>query len=68
MRLARSTLADANESRDWRIFADFAHRLIATARGLYVREPMGVDLDESLYALDSTTIDQIGRASCRERV
>jgi Domain of unknown function (DUF4372)/Transposase DDE domain len=55
--VARSTLADANESRDWRIFADFAHRLIATARGLYVREPMGVDLDESLYALDSTTID-----------
>src|SRR5216683_2229249 len=54
---ARSTLADANESRDWRIFADFAHRLIATARGLYVRDPMGVDLDESLYALDSTTID-----------
>ena len=55
--VARSTLADANESRDWRIFADFAHRLIATARGLYVREPMGIDLDESLYALDSTTID-----------
>jgi transposase len=55
--VARSTLADANESRDWRIFADFAHRLIATARGLYVRESMGVDLDESLYALDSTTID-----------
>ena len=56
-KVARSTLADANESRDWRIFADFAHRLIATARGLYVRDPMGVDLDESLYALDSTTID-----------
>ena len=55
--VARSTLADANEARDWRIFADFAYRLIATARGLYVREPMGVDLDESLYALDSTTID-----------
>jgi transposase len=56
-RVARSTLADANESRDWRIFADFAQRLIATARKLYVREPLGVDLDESLYALDSTTID-----------
>ena len=56
-KVARSTLADANESRDWRIFADFAHRLIATARGLYAREAMGVDLDESLYALDSTTID-----------
>ena len=55
--VARSTLADANESRDWRIFADFAHRLITTARGLYVREPIGIDLDESLYALDSTTID-----------
>ena len=56
-KVARSTLADANESRDWRIFADFAHRLIATARGLYAREPMGVDLEQSLYALDSTTID-----------
>ena len=56
-KVARSTLADANESRDWRIFADFAQRLIATARKLYMREPMGVDLDESLYALDSTTID-----------
>ena len=56
-KVARSTLADANESRDSRIFADFAQRLIATARGLYVREPMGVDLEQSLYALDSTTID-----------
>jgi len=55
--VARSTLADANESRDWRIFADFAHRLIATARELYAHEPMGVELGESLYALDSTTID-----------
>jgi hypothetical protein len=55
--VARSTLADANESRDWRIFADFAHKLIATARGLYAQESMGVDLDQSLYALDSTTID-----------
>ncbi len=56
-RVARSTLADANESRDWRIFADFAHRLIDTARRLYASEPMGVDLNQSLYALDSTTID-----------
>ena len=56
-KVARSTLADANESRDWRIFADFAQRLIATARRLYAREPMGVDLEQSLYALDSTTID-----------
>jgi IS4 transposase len=55
--VARSTLADANESRDWRIFADFAQTLIATARGLYGSEPMGVDLEQSLYALDSTTID-----------
>ncbi len=55
--VARSTLADANESLDWRIYADFAYRLIATARRLYVQEPMGVDLNESLYALDSTTID-----------
>jgi hypothetical protein len=55
--VARSTLADANESRDWRIYAAFAQRLIATARRLYARDPMGVDLDQSLYALDSTTID-----------
>ncbi len=56
-KVARSTLADANESRDWRIFADFAQRLITTARRLYASEPIGVDLDQSLYALDSTTID-----------
>ena len=55
--LARSTLADANENRNWRIYADFAHTLIATARQLYAVEAMGVDLDSSLYALDSTTID-----------
>jgi Domain of unknown function (DUF4372)/Transposase DDE domain len=55
--VARSTLADANEPRDWRIYADFARTLIATARRLYARDPMGVDLDQSLYALDSTTID-----------
>ena len=56
-KVARSTLADANESRDWRIFADFAQVLIATARPLYAGDPIGVDLDASLYALDSTTID-----------
>jgi len=56
-RIARSTLADANEAHDWRIFADFAQLLIATARPLYAGDPMGVDLDASLYALDSTTID-----------
>ena len=55
--VARSTLADANESRDWRIYADFAQALIAIARPLYARDPMGVELNESLYALDSTTID-----------
>ena len=55
--VARSTLADANESRDWRIHADFAQVLIRIARPLYVRDPIGVDLDQSLYALDSTTID-----------
>jgi hypothetical protein len=56
-KVARSTLADANEARDWRIYADFAQMLIATARRLYAHEAMGVDLDESLYALDATTID-----------
>jgi hypothetical protein len=56
-KVARSTLADANESRDWRIYADFAQILIAIARPLYVHDPIGVDLDQSLYALDSTTID-----------
>jgi hypothetical protein len=56
-RIARSTLADANETHDWRIFADFAQHLIATARPLCVGDPISVDLDASLYALDSTTID-----------
>jgi hypothetical protein len=56
-KVARSTLADANESRDWRIYADFAQVLIAIARPLYTSDPIGVDLDQSLYALDSTTID-----------
>jgi uncharacterized protein DUF4372/DDE family transposase len=56
-KVARSTLADANESRDWRIFADCAHVLIRIARPLCAADPIGVDLDQSLYALDSTTID-----------
>jgi transposase len=56
-RIARSTLADANESHDWRVFADFAQHLIGLARPLHVDDPIGVDLDHSLYALDSTTID-----------
>src|ERR1700675_4437192 len=56
-KVARSTLADANESRDWRIYADFAQVLIAIARPLYTGDPIGIDLDASLYAFDSTTID-----------
>src|SRR6202049_670853 len=56
-KVARATLADANESHDWRIFADFAQGLIATARPLHACDLMGVDLHQSLYALDSTTID-----------
>jgi hypothetical protein len=54
---ARSTLADANEKRDWRIFADFAHVLIQQATTLYAGEPFGVELQAAAYALDSTTID-----------
>jgi transposase len=53
----RATLADANELRDWRIYAEFAQRLIAQARRLYVGESLAVDLTNSVYALDSTTID-----------
>ena len=56
-KVARSTLADANESRDWRIYADFAQVLIAIAANSMRRDPIGVDLDQSLYAFDSTTID-----------
>jgi hypothetical protein len=56
-RVARSTLADANDMHDWRIYADFAQVLIRIARPLYASDPIGVDLDQSLYALDSTTID-----------
>ncbi len=56
-RVSRSTLADANESHDWRIFADFAQILIARARLLYAHDPFGAELQMSAYALDSTTID-----------
>jgi len=56
-RVARSNLADANEAHDWRIFADFAQALIGIARPMYAHDPIGVDLDHTLYALDSTTID-----------
>jgi hypothetical protein len=55
--VAKSTLADANEARDWRIYAEFAQHLIGIARGLYIDEPFGVDLTNTVYALDSTTID-----------
>jgi hypothetical protein len=53
----KSTLADANDAHDWRIYADFAQVLIAQARPLYAAEPIGIELDRSLYALDSSTID-----------
>jgi len=55
--IARSTLAYANETRDWRIYADFAQVLIHTARKLYAKEDMAVELDNTVYALDSTTVD-----------
>jgi hypothetical protein len=55
--VAHSTLADANRSRDWRIYHDLAQSLIQRARRLYVNEPMGVELEQTVYALDSTTID-----------
>ena len=56
-RIARNTLAQANQNRDWRIYADFAQILIAHARKLYVKDPLGVDLEQTVYAFDSTTID-----------
>src|SRR5712691_9186642 len=56
-KVPRSTLADANETHDWRIFAAFAQYLIAIARPLHAEDPIGVELDHTLYALDSTTID-----------
>ena len=55
--VSRSALADANESRDWRIYAEFAHALIRTARRLYAQDSLSVDLAETVYALDATTID-----------
>ena len=56
-RVSRSTLADANRVHDWRIYADFAQILIRRARELYANEPLGVTLEQTAYALDSTTID-----------
>ncbi len=55
--MSRTTLAKANEQRDWRIYADFAQALIQIARPLYADEDLGLDLDNTIYALDSTTID-----------
>ena len=55
--VSRNTLANANATRDWRIYADFAQRLIGIARALYVDEPFGMDLKNTAYALDSTAID-----------
>ena len=56
-RVSRNTLANANQVRDWRIYADFAQRLIGQARRLYANEEFGVELDQTAYDLDSTTID-----------
>ena len=56
-KVSRSTLADANEAHDWRIYADFAQVLIHIARPMYASESLGFDLDTQSYALDSTTID-----------
>jgi len=56
-KVSRSTLADANEKRDWRIYADFAHVLIGIARELYASEDFGLQITQAAYALDSTTID-----------
>lgn len=56
-KVSRSTLAEANEMRDWHIYADFANHLISVARKLYQKEPMAVELQDTVYALDATTID-----------
>ena len=55
--IARNTLANANKTRDWRIYADLAQSLIKTARDLYINEDLGLDLDNTVYALDASTID-----------
>ena len=56
-RVSRSTLADANEKRDWRIYANFAQTLVHEARRLYIDEPLGLELEQTVYALDATTVD-----------
>ena len=68
--VARSALADANEKRDWRIYQDFATSLIQVARRLYAQDDFGVGLTNTVYALDSTTIDLCrsrGRSSAKPR-
>ena len=66
-KIARSTLADANESRNWRIYADFAQVLISTARELYLHDEFGVRLKQTVYALDSTLCSLRCRCPGRER-
>jgi len=56
-KVSRSSLADANERRDWHIYADFAQVLIHKARSLYANDDFGVELEQTVYALDTTTID-----------
>jgi hypothetical protein len=56
-KVARSTLAEANEARDWQIYADFAHHLIGIARKLSQKEPLAVKLKNTVFALDATTIN-----------
>src|SRR3989339_248763 len=56
-RISRTTLAKANEQRDWHIYADLAHALIRHARTLYANDPLRLELDQTIYAFDSTTID-----------
>jgi hypothetical protein len=56
-KISRSTLADANENRDWRIYSDLAHSLIPVARKLYLDDDFGIELDQTVYALDASTID-----------
>ena len=56
-RISRNTLSNANKKRDWRIYADFAQALINIARQLYINEDFGIELQQTVYALDATTID-----------
>jgi hypothetical protein len=65
--ISRTTLADANERRDWRIYADFAQGLIAEARRLYVDEPLGVDLEQTVYALRDQYVLSLVAHDCPKR-